>query len=75
MVHEFFGFRPLYADLTHVADIEHAYFLTDRVMLFCDSLVLDRHVIACKGRHQRAQIHMPVMKAGGFDLLFHVYEY
>ncbi len=72
MVDEFLCFGTFHADLTHVADVENAHFLTDCIVLVGYAFVLNGHVIAREGRHLRAQIYMTVMKTRDLDLFFHV---
>ena len=72
MVHIFFRLRALDAYLTHMADIKYTDLVTDSIMFLCDSFVLNGHVIAREGRHQRTQLDMTVVQARGLDLFFHV---
>ena len=71
MVHVFLGFGAFDPYLSHVADVEHAHMVAHCIVLVGDIGILDRHVIAGEGRHERAQLHVSVMQTSGLDFFCH----
>ena len=71
MVDEAFGVMAGHGYFSHVRHVKDSAGITHGAVLFFDAGILDRHIEAPEGAHQRAEGDVEVMETGSFNFLSH----